>query len=81
MRNALFLFLAVLLGASSAAAQEPQSAPPVTLTVNNAELKVIGDALAAMPYKDVAPLMQKLQSQVIAQQKPRDANGNKAEKK
>jgi len=58
---------------------------PVTLTVNSADLKVIGDALGALPYKEVAPLVSRLQAQVIEQQKPKDqsqvnkgdkANGN-----
>lgn len=78
-------FALLLLGAalflSRAHAQEPAPMANVTLTVNQQELKVIGDALGALPFKDVAVLMQKLQGQVMVQQKARDANGNKVEKK
>lgn len=77
--------LALLGGAlflSRAHAQEPTPMGNVTLTVNAQDLKVIGDALAALPYKDIAPLMQKLQGQIAAQKSaPTDANGNKVEKK
>ena len=69
-------FLAGLAMLSAAHAQEPQS---FTLTVSPAELQVIGKGLGTQPYESTAPLMAKLQAQVIEQQKPKDANGNKAE--
>ena len=57
------LILAAILFASPAMAQD------VTLHVNNAELGLIGKGLGTLPFNDVAPLMNKLQSQVVEQQK------------
>ena len=57
------LILAAMLFASPAMAQD------VTLRVNNAELGLIGKGLGTLPFNDVAPLMNKLQSQVVEQQK------------
>lgn len=68
------LTILALIGA--AYAQEPAS---FTLTVTPADLQVIGKGLGSQPYDAVAPLMAKLQAQIIEQQKPKDANGNKAE--
>ena len=39
-----------------------------TLQVTGAEAQMIGDALGTQPFSKVAPLMNKLQQQVIAQQ-------------
>jgi hypothetical protein len=57
------LLVIALLIASPAMAQD------VTLKVNNAELGLIGKGLGTLPFNDVAPLMNKLQSQVVEQQK------------
>lgn len=56
---------------SLANAQEPSK--DVTLTVTVAELAVIGKALGTIPYSEIAPLMNKLQIQFIAQSVPRRA--------
>lgn len=47
-----------------------QEAKDVTLTVSQADLAIIGEALGTIPYAKVAPLMAKLQAQVIKQNNP-----------
>jgi len=41
-----------------------------TLTVTSPQVQTIGRALAELPYKDVAVLIQQLQAQIAAQDKP-----------
>lgn len=57
------LVLLAMLVASPTMAQE------VTLKVTAQELGVIGKALGTQPYNDVASLVNKLQTQLIEQQK------------
>lgn len=45
------------------------NAQEINLKVTNPELGLIGKGLGTLPFNDVAPLMQKLQTQVIEQQK------------
>lgn len=61
------LALALLLnhGLVEARAQDVS----VTLTVNHADLALVSKGLGALPFAEVAPLMNKLQTQVIEQQK------------
>lgn len=58
----------LLLLGSAAYAQEA-----FTLTVTPVELQLIGKGLGTQPYETTAPLMAKLQAQVMAQQKPAEA--------
>lgn len=76
-----FLFLALISNHTMIAnAQDAPKELIVTLSVNQADLNVISRGLGSLPFTEVAPLMQKLQSQVTAQTAPKavDANGNKA---
>ena len=68
------LILAAMLFASPAMAQD------VTLKVNNAELGLIGKGLGFLPFNDVAPLMNKLQGQVVEQQKAAEQAAKKVDK-
>lgn len=68
-------FLTGLTLLTAANAQEPQS---FTLTVTPADLQIIGKGLGTQPYEITAPLMAKLQAQVIEQQKPKDAKAEPA---
>jgi len=73
------LLLAVALLANHALLADPakaQEVKEVTLTVTPAELTVIGDALGSVPYAKVAPLMAKLQGQVVKQQQPVQPQGS-----
>lgn len=72
-RFAIFLACAaiVIFFLSLANAQEPGK--DLNISVTAAELAVIGKALGTFPYSDVAPLMNKLQTQFIAQSVPRRA--------
>lgn len=65
------LALALLLnhGLIEASAQDVS----VTLTVNQADLALVSKGLGALPFAEVAPLMNKLQAQVIEQQKAKVA--------
>lgn len=61
----------------SASAQTPtataQQQPQRTYVLSGltiAEMQLIGKALSAMPYAEVAPLLQKLQVQISAQENP-----------
>lgn len=45
----------------------------VTLTVNQADLALVSKGLGGLPFAEVAPLMNKLQGQVIEQQKAKAA--------
>ena len=70
----LKLILSVRLIVSPAMAQEatqPVSSAPseYTLKITSQELDLLGRALGTMPYNDIAPLLQKLRSQVVEQQK------------
>lgn len=49
----------------------PAMAQDVTLTVNQAELQLVGKGLGKIPYDEVAPLMAKLQNQVATQSQPK----------
>jgi hypothetical protein len=60
------LLLASLLFATPSFAQDVQ----FNLTVNNAEVVLIGKGLGSLPYNEVAQLMNKLQIQINHQQKP-----------
>lgn len=45
-----------------------QQAPEINLKVNNSELETIGKALGKLTFDEVAPLIQKLRTQVVEQQ-------------
>lgn len=49
-------------------------AQDVTLTVNQADLSVLAEGLNSVAYGKAAPLIQKLQAQVVKQQQPPQAN-------
>jgi hypothetical protein len=67
------LALALLLNHGLIADRAHAQAAPadVTLTVNAADLQILATALGTQPYGTVAPLMAKLQGQVLAQQAPK----------
>jgi hypothetical protein len=48
----------------------PICAQALTLTVEETEIGVIGEALGSMPYAKVAPLVTKLNTQIRDQVKP-----------
>lgn len=63
----------VLLGTTSAAAQQPGQVPgqvekPLVLQVLPSDLSVIAQGLESLPYKVAAPVIARLQSQLVAQQ-------------
>jgi hypothetical protein len=62
----------LLLAATTiASAQQMQQQRTYMLQVTEAELMVIGRALEGLPYRDAAPVLARLQQQIIAQtQKP-----------
>lgn len=64
------LALALLINHGLVADRAHAQTPEVTLTVNQADLAVLSEGLGQLPYVKVAPLMQKLQAQVIKQQQP-----------
>lgn len=72
MLKRLFLVAALL---ASHWMLEPAKAQEVSvnLTVNQADLAVLSEGLGALPYAKVAPLVNKLQAQVIEQQKGKAA--------
>lgn len=64
------LALAILINHGLIVDRAHAQTPEVTLTVNQADLAVLSEGLGQLPYAKVAPLMQKLQAQVIKQQQP-----------
>ena len=68
------LLLSALLFVTPAMSQD------VTLTVNQIELGLIGKGLNEIPFKEAAPLLNKLQQQVMEQNKAKEAEAKKAEK-
>jgi hypothetical protein len=46
-----------------------QQLPDYAFKVTPAEAEIIGKALSKLPYEEVAPLLQKLRTQVLEQQK------------
>lgn len=69
--NRSIIFGAILF-ATAANAQAPTPTVNFTITVTAQELDTIGNGLGGMPFKDAAPLINKLREQVIAQTKPKD---------
>lgn len=65
--RSLLILIALLLAPAAYAEDAPQS---FNLTVTQVELQLLGKALGTQPYETVAPLMAKLQAQVVKQQKP-----------
>ena len=68
------IFIGCLIVATPVMAQEASqsaSSPPVeyTLKITPQELDLLGKALGNQPYNDVAPLLQKLRSQFVEQNK------------
>lgn len=72
------IFIAAPLTAN---AQTPAPTVNFTITVTAQELDTIGNGLGGMPFKDAAPLINKLREQVIAQTKPADKPVDNSEKK
>ena len=69
----LLLTLALLINHGIMNNANAQEAPTsFTLTVTPAEIQIIGKGLGSQPYETVAPLMAKLQAQVVEQQKPKE---------
>lgn len=69
-RLALALVIGFAIGYCGMAIANAQPAPVpqnYTLQVTSAELGVIGQALGALPFKDVAALIRKLDEQYTAQ--------------
>jgi len=61
-------FTAVIVSATTAWAQQP-APPQYTLTLTGAEIALIGTALGARPYSEVAPLVAKIQQQILDAEK------------
>lgn len=68
MKNILLTSLVALSFLSVANAQEAPK--QFTLTVTSEELQVIGKALEELPFKQSAPMMNKLNTQVQSQINP-----------
>lgn len=77
--KSFMLSLPLAFLATMAVAQPASPAKEVTITITQPELLQIGGALSAMPYKDVAGLLAKLQKQFDDQAKAPDSP--KAEEK
>lgn len=60
-----YLIIGAILANSSALSQEVK---PFTLVVTPQELGVIAQALGDRPYREAAPLLQKLEAQIREQQ-------------
>lgn len=68
-----FFALALLLNHGLLADRVNAQDVSVTLTVNQADLALVSKGLGGLPFAEVAPLMNKLQAQVIEQQKAKAA--------
>lgn len=60
--------LALIISHGLAQAQDAPKA--FNLTVDTQDLQILSAGLGKLPYETVAPLMQKLQAQVMKQQQP-----------
>jgi hypothetical protein len=67
-----YVFVALLFGFGISAANAQ-----VTLNLNQNDLQVIGEALAAMPYAKAAPVVQDLQMQIRSAQAKKQAETKK----
>jgi len=72
------LLLTILLLPSIAFAQERKD---FTFTINQDDLNVIGKALEDRPFKEAAPIIQKLNAQIQSQMKPVQPMATKPEAK
>lgn len=70
---ALALVVSVFVVTMTAKAQQNQPQQVYTLTFNAQEVQIIGTALIQRPYSEVYVIMRKLEEQVAAQNKPKDA--------
>lgn len=76
-----FAAAAFIFTAAMSFAQTPlEPKREIVLTVNAEEIDVLGRALGNLPYATVAPLMAKLQMQIIAQQKVEEEKAKAAKK-
>lgn len=66
------LIIVICLIATPALAQEPQVTNQIyNLRVTNDEINVIGKSLGKLPFDEVAPIIQKLRTQIAEQQMPK----------
>jgi hypothetical protein len=68
-----FILIGMLV-ATPAFAQQPTE---YTIKLTPAELDTIGKGLGDVPFKEAAPLLQKLREQIAAQQPKKDENSDK----
>ena len=66
----LGLAVAAVFLVSEPAQAQPSIPSEYVIKLSPADLDLIGKALGAQPFNDVAPLFQKLRQQVSEQQKP-----------
>ena len=64
--SSYLIFRAIVLSAQAQPAPQPPERS-YTLNVTGSEANVIGNALSALPYRDVAPILNKLQAQIKEQ--------------
>lgn len=70
------LIAVILLSTVASAALSQQAQRTVTLQVTEADLATIARALEAMPYRDAAPVIARLQQQITAQAQKADPPPN-----
>lgn len=68
MRN-IFLVAAAAVISTAALAQQPQPPTEYILRLSGEEVAAVWSALGELPFKKVAPLMQKVQQQVSEQER------------
>lgn len=69
---AFFLFLVFSPVMAQTVVSQSVPSQDVVLTVNQADLGLIGKGLGTLPYNDVTPLFAKLQGQIAEQQKKKE---------
>ena len=76
MRRIIVLAIALLAAGPALAQAPPQPAPGkiITFAMTESEAQLVVNALTAMPWKDVNPLVQKLFQQANEQLKPPPAS-------
>lgn len=72
-----FATVALAMAWSVAFAQAPQVPAEYSVKLTAPEVDIVGKALGAMPYQDVALLIQKLREQIVAQQQAKPVDEKK----
>lgn len=69
--NKYYASVVIVMAATTAQAQTPVPPSEYSIKLTAPEVDIVGKALGAMPYSEVALIIQKLRQQIVDQQSPK----------